>query len=151
MSNLLTYTEDERKIAADGNPRFPAFKTGWTEAIKHDKNDDTVPKKYSNDPALDGLTWENLGFRLGILFDKNTENTFEEMKRELYEWCVNQQKESENTVTRDLDTSHQYSPTSGSLARGRITGRNGCVESLYTSPGRHRRSPCVSEATSSLT
>ena len=41
------------------------------------------------DAALDQLTWENLGWRLGKIFG----DASEELQEELYEWCVKQQVE----------------------------------------------------------
>jgi len=90
MSNLLTYADDIRTVPTDENTRLPAFKTGWTEAVKHD----SIPSKYRENPKLDTLTWENLGFRLGTLFGDSTP----EMKEDLYEWCVQQQRESEGAT-----------------------------------------------------
>ena len=93
MENLTSYTEDIRTVPTDDNTRLPAFKTGWTEAGKKENDDDTIPEKYKDEPTLDKLTWENLGFRLGTLFGGETP---EPLREELYNWCVNQQKETEN-------------------------------------------------------
>ena len=90
MTNLLDYTEDIRIVPTDDDTRLPAFKTGWTEAVKHDD----IPSKYRDNPKLDTLTWENLGFRLGTLFDDSSP----EMREELYNWCVQQQRESGNNA-----------------------------------------------------
>lgn len=45
--------------------------------------------RYGDDPELTNLTWDNLGYRLGRLFGP----TSDELKQELFEWCVAQQKE----------------------------------------------------------
>ncbi|WP_408959586.1 hypothetical protein [Natrinema sp. 74] len=60
--------------------RLGNFKQGWTCAVEG--------QEYNK--VLDELKWNNLGWRLGTLFD----DTSEEMKEELFEWCVRQQKEN---------------------------------------------------------
>jgi len=76
----LTYEEDVRKIAPDANYRRGRFKVGWNDA---------VDGKELNEEVLSQLTWENLGWRLGKLFGE----TSEDLKEDLYEWCVEQQIE----------------------------------------------------------
>jgi hypothetical protein len=77
----LTYAEDTRRVNPDANYRRGRFKVGWNDAV------DGV-KLGAN--ALERLTWENLGWRLGMLFD----DASEELKEDLYDWCVTQQVES---------------------------------------------------------
>lgn len=74
----LTYDDDIRMVNPDANYRRGRFKVGWNKAINGAEMQEDV---------LDKLTWENLGWRLGMLFG----NTSDELKEELYEWCVEQQ------------------------------------------------------------
>lgn len=76
----LTYYDDVRMVDPDANYRRGRFKAGWNKAINGAEMDDDV---------LVDLTWENLGWRLGKLLG----DTSEELKEELYEWCVKQQVE----------------------------------------------------------
>ncbi|MFC7009381.1 endonuclease/exonuclease/phosphatase family protein [Halalkalicoccus sp. GCM10025322] len=79
VSSELTYDEDVRAVAPDANYRRGRFKAGWNKSVDGAEMD----------AALDQLTWENLGWRLGQLFG----DTSEELQEELYEWCVKQQVE----------------------------------------------------------
>jgi hypothetical protein len=78
--NGLTYTKDIRYTDPDESPnRLARFKVGW------DRGADNYI--YGED-ALDELTWENLGNRLGaILCDAPPE-----LQEELYAVCVNIQE-----------------------------------------------------------
>lgn len=72
--NGLTYDEDARKDLTDGRRRN--FKQGWTRAVEGREYED----------ALERLTWNNLGWRLGRLFGE----TPDELREEILEWCVDQ-------------------------------------------------------------
>jgi hypothetical protein len=74
----LAYKDDIRKVDPDANYRRGRFKIGWNTAVDGAELDKEV---------LTRLTWENLGWRFGKLFG----DTSEELKEELYEWCVDQQ------------------------------------------------------------
>ena len=84
-NNGLTYIEDRRQ--EPDSDRQGAFKRGWKEATKS-QGDSDVWKRYSDDPELKTLTWDNLGYRLGSLFGDSTD----ELKQEMFEWCVEQRK-----------------------------------------------------------
>lgn len=73
------WDEDERVFPEPGNDRIGSFKAGWTKA---EQGEEFGPR------ALEGLSWHNLGWRLGMIFDE----TPTELKRELYQWSVEQQK-----------------------------------------------------------
>lgn len=75
------WDEDQRVFPEPGNDRLGSFKAGWTKA----ENGEEFGQR-----ALEGLSWHNLGWRLGMIFDE----TPTELKEELYRWCVEQQKES---------------------------------------------------------
>lgn len=76
----LTYSEDKRKEDPDlESHRLGNFKQGWTRAVEGQEYD----------MVLDELKWNNLGWRLGKLFGE----TSDEMREELFEWCVRQQME----------------------------------------------------------
>ncbi|KTG11447.1 hypothetical protein AUR64_04115 [Haloprofundus marisrubri] len=77
----LTYKDDVRMIDPDDNYRRGRFKVGW-------RNTDDGTEM--GEEVLNQLTWENLGWRLGKLFDDTSEDLIEE----LYEWCVKQQLDS---------------------------------------------------------
>ena len=83
-SDLIDYDEDHRQDDP-GPDRQGAFKRGWGAAVKGDDES----SRYGDDPELTNLTWDNLGYRLGRLFGP----TSDELKQELFEWCVAQQKE----------------------------------------------------------
>jgi hypothetical protein len=78
--------EDDVRHEDPGVDRQRAFKRGWTEAVKSTD----ASAKYSDEPDLERLTWENLGWRLGTLFGE----TSDELRQRLFEWCVDQQAES---------------------------------------------------------
>lgn len=82
-SNLVDY-EDDKRQENPGSDRQGAFKRGWGAAVKGEGES----SRYSDDPELTNLTWDNLGYRLGRLFDP----TSEERQQQLFEWCVAQQK-----------------------------------------------------------
>ena len=81
---LLDYEEDQRQ-ENPGSDRQGAFKRGWGAAVKGE-NEST---RYNDDPELNNLTWDNLGYRLGRLFG----DTSDELQQELFEWCIDQQNE----------------------------------------------------------
>jgi hypothetical protein len=69
-------------VNPEKNFRRGRFKAGW--------NDTTEGTELGAD-VLAELTWQNLGSRLGKPFDE----TPEELQKELYGWCVDQQVEDE--------------------------------------------------------
>lgn len=79
----LTYDEEQdiRVVPDPKDNRLGSFKAGWSEAEKG--------TEYTEE-TLQRLSWHNLGWRLGMLFDE----TPTELKEELYMWCVEQQKET---------------------------------------------------------
>ena len=81
---LLDYEEDKRQ-KNPGSDRQGAFKRGWGAAVKGENES----SRYNDDPELSHLTWDNLGHRLGRLFGE----TSDDLQQELFEWCVDQQKE----------------------------------------------------------
>jgi len=78
----LDYDEDVRMVNPEKNYRLGRFKSGWNNA--------TEGTELGAD-LLAELTWQNLGWRLGKLFDETSEG----LQEELYEWCVDQQVEDE--------------------------------------------------------
>ena len=84
LSNLVDYEEDNRQ-EDPGSDRQGAFKRGWGAAVKNKEES----SRYRDDPELVNLTWDNLGYRLGRLFGP----TSDELKQELFEWCVAHQEE----------------------------------------------------------
>ncbi|QHS15735.1 hypothetical protein [Halopenitus persicus] len=72
---------DQRVFPEPGNDRVGSFKAGWTKA---ENGEEFGPR------ALKGLSWHNLGWRLGMLFD----DTPTDLKEDLYRWCVEQQRET---------------------------------------------------------
>lgn len=78
----LSYSEDIRK-ENPGSDRQGAFKRGWTAAVKGEDE----ASRYSDDPDLDQLTWDNLGCRLGSLFGE----TSDDQKQDIFDWCKKRQ------------------------------------------------------------
>jgi len=79
--NELRFDEDIRhEDPNDTAHRKARFREGWRDAA-------TGPP-YGED-ALKQLTWQNLGYRLGVLFP----DTRPELVDKLYDWCVRQQQE----------------------------------------------------------
>lgn len=76
------WEEDQRVFPEPGNDRVGSFKAGWTKA---ENGEEFGPR------ALQGLSWHNLGWRLGMIFGE----TPTEIKEDLYRWCVEQQKETQ--------------------------------------------------------
>lgn len=72
------FSEDIRKLPGDPDRRG-AFLRGY----KHGADRDHAAYGAN---ALDRLTWQNLGYRLGCLFGP----TPDDQVRELYEWCERQ-------------------------------------------------------------
>jgi hypothetical protein len=66
--------------------RQGAFKRGWTAAVK-DLSDSDTTSKYAEGPPPERLTWDNLGYRLGSLFNE----TDDDLRQELFQWCVKKQ------------------------------------------------------------
>jgi len=75
------WERDQRVFPEPGNDRIGSFKAGWTKA---ENGEEFGPR------ALQGLSWHNLGWRLGMIFDE----TPTDIKEDLYKWCVKQQKET---------------------------------------------------------
>ena len=79
MIDGLRYEEDIRNTDPNqSHHRRTRFLQGWKNAENE--------QEYVND-TLDSLTWENLGYRLGVLFG----TTDEAEKISMYDWCVRQQ------------------------------------------------------------
>lgn len=74
----LDYREDVRHTEPNENQeRKLAFRRGWTHAVSETRG------PYSDD-ALERLTWQNLGYRIGrILGDAPVED-----RERMYELCV---------------------------------------------------------------
>jgi hypothetical protein len=72
----LTYDSDDRQDLTDGRRRN--FKQGWTRAINGQEYED----------ALDSLKWNNLGWRVGMIFGE----TPDELREEMLEWCAAQRE-----------------------------------------------------------
>lgn len=78
--SLLVYEDDVRQVNPEANYRQGRFKAGWNSAVAgQEMSEDTLRK----------LTWENLGWRLGMLFQETSEN----LQEAHYDWCVKQQVE----------------------------------------------------------
>lgn len=80
----LTYDpEQDRRVYPDpDDDRLGSFKAGWTKAENGER---------FSSGTLEQLSWHNLGWRLGTLFGPSSA----ELKRELYTWCVEQQREAD--------------------------------------------------------
>lgn len=82
----LSYEEDVRSTNPnETGHRRGRFKAGWHKATKGES--------YGS-RALNRLTWDNLGWRLGSLFGETDEDLIDEM----YDWCVRQQARSGETL-----------------------------------------------------
>jgi hypothetical protein len=82
----VTYDNDQRVFPDPADDRLAAFKAGWTKAA----NGETFGLQ-----TYESLSWHNLGWRLGRLFDYNSgHDTSGELKREIYMRCVDQQIEA---------------------------------------------------------
>ncbi|WP_206537585.1 hypothetical protein [Natronolimnohabitans innermongolicus] len=90
MTTDPTIPMGDVRQADPGSDRQGAFKRGWTAAVK-DLNDGEESSKYSDGPPPEELTWDNLGYRLGSLFGE----TDDDLRQELFEWCVKKQTEEQ--------------------------------------------------------
>lgn len=80
----LTYNHDGRSTEPNvDNSRKSRFKAGW--------NDAAIRGKEYSPETLETLYWQNLGYRLGKLLGK----TSNELQEEMYHLCVRQQEEIE--------------------------------------------------------
>lgn len=76
MGNLDDDRHDEPN---ESGHREAQFRSGWKAALNGQRyTDDTLSK----------LTWNNLGWRLGAVFGR----TSDEMIGMMYDWCVRQQQ-----------------------------------------------------------
>lgn len=78
----LLYREDIQKDPTPDDERLETFKRGWQYAVYPADED-------YGEQAFAELSWQNLGYRLGMLFGK----TSEKLQEELYTWCVRQMRE----------------------------------------------------------
>ena len=78
----LLHKEDDRKDPDPDDERLETFKRGWRYAVYSEDED-------FGEQAFEELSWQNLGYRLGLLFEK----TSEELQEEMYHWCVSQMRE----------------------------------------------------------
>lgn len=88
-----------------GSDRQGAFKRGWTAAVK-DLSDNNKSSKYAEGPPPAKLTWDSLGYRLGSLFGE----TGDELRQELFEWCV--KKQSRELQRREPSQRREQATTS---------------------------------------
>ena len=76
---IVSYTYDARDTMPNRDGRRRAqFHMGWRRAVAGEA---------MQAPALERLTWQNLGYRLGALFGA----TSSELIDAHYDWCVRQQ------------------------------------------------------------
>ena len=81
----LTYKRDDRSKDPDVNEHRKArFREGWKQGAQR--------QPYSGE-ALEALTWDNLGYRLGTLLGP----TSEELTNRMYDLCVEQQAGSKGS------------------------------------------------------
>jgi len=74
----LLFQEDERRqLKSDDNEALSVFLTGWSNAVNPNSKD-------FGERTFKELSWRNLGYRFGLLFDE----TPKELKEEMYYWCV---------------------------------------------------------------
>jgi hypothetical protein len=79
----LKYAHDDRETDPNkSGHRRARFRDGWNNAVNG--------QQYKSN-ALNRLSWENLGYRLGSLFG----DTSPELVDELYDWCVSQQAQNQ--------------------------------------------------------
>jgi hypothetical protein len=78
-NNPVEYEVDKRKDPTPG--RRGNFKQGWTRAVNG--------QEYEG--VLTELKWNNLGWRLGKIFDE----TPDEMRDQMFEWCVEQRDQTD--------------------------------------------------------
>ncbi|RQG88876.1 hypothetical protein EA462_10790 [Natrarchaeobius halalkaliphilus] len=79
----LLYEEDGRTDPDPDDQRLETFKRGWRYGVYPADED-------FGELAFSKLSWQNLGYRLGVMFGE----TSEELQEELYDWCVRQMRES---------------------------------------------------------
>jgi len=76
------FENDIRSAQPDRSEHRKArFREGWRKAV--------AGERYS-EATLEELTWDNLGHRLGVLFGETSVARIDE----LYDWCVEQQRDS---------------------------------------------------------
>lgn len=81
--SIVSYTHDARDTTPDRDGRRRAqFHMGWRRAVAGEAMQVS---------ALDRLTWQNLGYRLGALFGATTSELIDAH----YDWCVRQQAAAE--------------------------------------------------------
>lgn len=100
----LTYNkqEDQRVIPDADDDRFETFERGWQKAANGERFDNST---------YESLSWRNLGWRLGRLFEHNSDNdTSSDLRYELYLWCVRQQQESTNSETETEENTFPERP-----------------------------------------
>jgi hypothetical protein len=79
--NELRFERDIRSTEPDQTAHRQArFREGWRKG---------AAREQYGERSLRELTWDNLGYRLGVLFSE----TSSELMDELYDWCVRQQRE----------------------------------------------------------
>jgi len=74
MFSGLTYEEDIRKVDPERNYRRGRFKKGWNDAVDGKEYDEETLQK---------LTWENLGWRVGMVVGEANEHRQEEVYSQL--------------------------------------------------------------------
>ena len=77
------YKEDGREhMDLEQDKKLDAFLVGWSRGVNPEGED-------YGEQAFEELSWNNLGYRFGLLFDE----TSRELKEELYYWCVKKMNE----------------------------------------------------------
>jgi hypothetical protein len=80
MNGLIFEEDVQHTEPNETGHRRGQFHRGWAVAI-----DDSEDYR---ETTLNRLTWHNLGYRLGKLFGKTSDELIDQM----YSWCVEQQK-----------------------------------------------------------
>lgn len=83
--NELRFDRDIRSKDPDQTAHRQArFREGWRKGANGEQY---------GERSLRELTWDNLGYRLGMIFSE----TSPALVDELYDWCVRQQRESDQS------------------------------------------------------
>ncbi len=82
-----------RTCAASRRPRRPRF-GGGRDAVSSER------APYAEGTLKGRLTWQNSGYRLGVLFDTGESETDPGMVDEIFEWCARRYRDLTGTSRR---------------------------------------------------
>ncbi|MDP9439012.1 MAG: hypothetical protein M3P49_09735 [Actinomycetota bacterium] len=106
-----------RDVRGEPQTKRAAFRRGWRDAVSYER------APYTEETLRDRLTWQNLGYRLGALFDTAGSEADPDMIDEMFEWCVKRYRDLSVRQRRGMGAQGSLGGERGPVGDPRSAGR----------------------------